>query len=68
MESKREVCFFPVTANGQFWVQGFQTKYSVLPPPLPSTGKKRRKHLKLYALSKHTYNAQIFTKKFPDEV
>ena len=59
---------FPVTAKGQFWVQGFQTKYSALPPPPPSTRKKCRKQLSLYALFKHTYNAQIFTKKFPDEV
>ena len=29
---------------------------------------KRGKHPSLYALFKHTYNAQIFTKKFPDEV
>ena len=29
---------FPVTAKGQFWVQGFQTKYSAL-PPFPVLGK-----------------------------
>ena len=31
-------------------------------PPSPSTGKKRWKHPRLYALFKHTYNAQIFKK------
>ena len=37
-------------------------------PPSPRTRKKRGKHPHLYALFKHTYNAQILTKKFRDIV
>ena len=43
-----------------------QTKYSALPPS--QYWEKFRKHPSLYALFKHTYNAQILTKKFSDVI
>ena len=61
----------PLCVNARdYWVAApflprfFQSTLSHVPPPSPSTGKKRQKHPGLYALFKHTYNAQIFTNIF----
>ena len=44
----------------------FQTKYSALPPS--QYWEKMRENPSLYALFKHTYNAQILIKKISDEI
>ena len=44
----------------------FQTKYSALPPS--QYCEKMRENPSLYALFKHTYNAQILIKKISDEI
>ena len=44
----------------------FQTKYSALPPS--QYWEKMRENPSLYALFKHTYNAQILIKKIIDEI
>ena len=44
----------------------FHTKYSALPPS--QYWEKMRENPSLYALFKHTYNAQILIKKISDEI
>ena len=44
----------------------FQTKYSALPPS--QYWEKMRENPSLYALFKHTYNAEILIKKIFDEI
>ena len=66
--------------QGPLWALGRDDKVitTLFPPfsdctmshvlPLSQYWKKSRKHSQLYALFKHTYNAQILTKKFTDIV
>ena len=58
---------FPVKAKGQYWVK--VSKPNIQPFPPFQYWENGRKQLSLYfALFKHTYNAQIFTKKISDVI
>ena len=67
MDSSREVCFLS-RPRGNTGFKVSKPNIQPSPPPPHSTGKKRRKHPSLYALFKHTYNAQILTKKMSDVI
>ena len=59
---------FPITAKGNTWLKDSKPNIQPSPPPPSQYWEKTRENPSLYALFKHTYNAQILTKIFLDVI